>query len=389
MQLRCGAGTAGELTGVLGELNPRRIALVTDPGLPRAHAAHVLRLLGAAAPTAVLWPQLPTGGGAGLPAVPDDALVVAFGGSRVMAAAGRALRADGTRPPLVRLPTTLRAMSDSALSVADGTGGPGAAPLLVRIQAEFLDTLPPRALRAGLSPLLRTVLAVVPGSAARVAARLRPGGGYGPEVLLSFVSLCVEARSALCLHDPLERGPAAAFRYGEGVARAVAGLSPGIPYGEALAAGLRASAAVARALGLLSAADEAAHEDLLARAGAARTLPGGIEPGRVAAAVTGGGRSAPMVLLRGPGEPYAHGGGLFTEVGADLLHEALAALAPARRVPGPDRDRERIAAPRGRDGGRTRLGGASASRADGASAPLADGTSTPLADRASAPFPRL
>ncbi|MCX5380590.1 hypothetical protein [Streptomyces sp. NBC_00091] len=356
VQIRYGDGSAGELPGILRELGPGRIALVTGPGLPREHAARVLRLLGAAAPTGVLWPD-----GGGPLVVPDGALVVALGGTRVIAAAGRARCADGTRPALVRLPTTLRAMSDTALSVA-GPGGRISAPILVRIQLEFLATLAPQALRAGLSPLLRTVLAVVPASAERVASRLRPGGGYDPGTLASFVSLCLEARAALACHDPLERGPAAALRYGDTVARALRSLAgPDLRHGDALALGLRAAAGVSRRSGLLDPADEAAHEDLLDRAGAARALPGGILPRELAAAVTGGRDQARMVLLRGPGDPYAHHGGLLTPVAADVLEAALAQLVPAgRRVPGPDRDRARIQVPGGRDSGRPTVDGPSA-----------------------------
>lgn len=354
VQIRCGDGSADELPDVLRDLAPGRIALVTDPGLPRGHAAGVLRLLGAAAPSGVLWPE-----GDGPLVVPDGAVAVALGGSRVIEAADRARYADGTRPALVRLPTTLRAMTDTALSPA-GAGGRPAAPALLRIQLEFLATVPPHRVPAGLGPLLRTVLAVVPASAARVASRLLPGGGYDPQTLASFVSLCLEARAALGSHDPLGRGPAAALRYGEPVARAVRGLAgPDLPYGDALALGLRTAAAVSRRRGLLGPADEAAHEDLLTRAGAARTLPAGIRPSELAAAVTGGRDEARMVLLRGLGDPYAHHGSLLAPVAADVLEAALTELVPAGRpAPVPDPDRSRVRVPGGRDGGLPAPGGA-------------------------------
>ncbi|MFD0354709.1 hypothetical protein ACFVHW_13385 [Streptomyces sp. NPDC127110] len=358
VRIRCGDGPPDGLPDVLRDLAPGRIALVTDPGLPREHAARALRLLGSAAPTAVLWPD-----GDGPLVVPDGALAVALGGSRVTEAADRARYPDGTRPALVRLPTTLRAMTDTALSVA-GPAGRLAAPALVLIDLEYLATLPPHRLRAGLAPLLRTVLAVVPASAGRVASRLRPGGGYDPQTLASYVSLCLEARAVLCSHDPLGHGPAAALRYGEPVARAVRGLAgPGLPYGDALALGLRAAAAVARRRGLLGPADEAAHAELLARAGAARTLPRGVRPRAVAEAVTGGRGEARMVLLRGLGEPYAHHGSLLAPVRAEDLEAALAELVPAgRRIPVPDRDRDRdrtpVSVPGGRVAGLPAPGGA-------------------------------
>ncbi|MFG2873513.1 hypothetical protein ACGFYU_00520 [Streptomyces sp. NPDC048337] len=328
VQVRYGGGSMDELTGILWASAPSRIALVTDPALPGAHAARVLRLLGDAAPTGILWPG-PGGDGGGRPRVRPGTVVVALGGSRVMAAADRILCRDGARPAVVRLPTTLRAMADTALSVA-GTSGRPAAPVLVRVQLEFLRTLPARAVRAGLSVPVRQVLAVVPASAGQVAFRMRPDGRYDPVVLASLIALCVQARSALVCHDPLERGPGSALRYGDTVARAVRG--PGVErmrYGDALALGLRVTARAARLEGLLSPADEAAHADLLDRAGAARTLPEGVLAQDVLGALTRGRESVDMVLLRRLGEPHAHRGRLLTPVGADVLAAALAAVTPS------------------------------------------------------------
>ncbi|MCX5192565.1 hypothetical protein OOK31_01445 [Streptomyces sp. NBC_00249] len=331
VQVRCGGGSMDELARLLRAAGPERIVLVTDPALPRAHGARVLRLLDAAAPTGVLWPYLsgPDARGAGPLVAADGALVVALGGTRVMAASGRVRYGDGGRPPLVRLPTTLRAMSDTALSVAGGPGRTVPAPaVLVRAQLEFLRTLSPGAVRAGVVTVVRDVLAAVPASAGQVGFRLRPDGRYDPATLASFIALSVEARAVLGCHDPGGRGPAAAFRYGEQVARAVPGPGAGgIPYGDALALGLRVAARAARLSGLMDAADEAAHAELLDRAGAVRTLPSGIRPYEVLDRLLRGRESAPMVLLRGLGEPYAHHGRLLAPVGREVLEAALGSVA--------------------------------------------------------------
>ncbi|MCB5167757.1 hypothetical protein LG634_23360 [Streptomyces bambusae] len=326
VQIRHGSAHSDELTRSLREFGPERIVLVTGPGLPRRAAARVLRQLGEAAPTSLLWP----GPRAAAPPVPDGALVAALGGTCVLAAADRLRRADGTRPPVVRLPTTLRAMADTALTV---TGG---APVLVRTDLEFLETLPPRALRAGLGLPVRTVLAVVPASAGQVAARLRTDGRYEPAALAGLLALCTEARSVLVRYDPLEQGPAAALHYGDALARALCSSAPvPMPYGEALALGLRVAARAARLAGLLPEAGEALHTDLLDRAGAVRFLPPGADPDAAVRILTAGREHAGLVLLDRPGEPHVHRGALATPVAAGLLAAALRAVVAAPQVPAP------------------------------------------------------
>ncbi|MDK9500325.1 hypothetical protein QEZ40_005956, partial [Streptomyces katrae] len=87
----------------------------------------------------------------------------------------------------------------------------------------------------------------------------------------------------------------------------------------------------------------------------------GIRPQPLAAAATGGGEEARMVLLRGLGDPYAHHGSLLSPVSAEELEAALSELVPAgRRIPVPDRDpdRARIRVPAGLDAGLPATGGA-------------------------------
>ncbi|MBW5484671.1 3-dehydroquinate synthase family protein [Streptomyces bambusae] len=352
-------GSLAELTEVVRGLGHPRTVLLTHPALPTRHVALVLRHLGAAAPADVLWPARPEGhvgrparssgpsrrsdlsrpgrdgarrAGAG-PVVPDGSLVVALGGTRTLAAAGRVRRADGTRPPVLRLPTTLRAMTDSALSVA-GDGNGCAAPVLVRVQLEFLETLPARDVCAGLSAPAAVVLAVVPASREQVAARLRRDGRYDPAVLASFVVLSVQARAALLCYDPQEDGPGAAFGYGRAVARALrAEPDADLRHGAAEALGIRVAARVSRLAGLLDAEGERAHADLLDRAGLPRSLPPRVSVESVLDALVGDGAGAGLVLLDRLGQPHVHRGRLVTPVDAGLLRAGLATIAPQPAAP--------------------------------------------------------
>ncbi|MFI1252255.1 hypothetical protein ACH4U6_00410 [Streptomyces netropsis] len=326
VQVRCGDDSFSELARIAAEPTPDAFVLVTERTLPRAHIARVLRHLGTAAPTCVRWL---TGQD-----VPDRAaptpgsVIVALGGTRVIDAAGRlAARTEG-RPRLVYLPTTLRAMSDSALSLV-GPTGPRPAPLLVRIQLDFLQTLTPDAVRSGLSALVRNVLAVSPAFHDRVADRLRPDARYDTGTLASFIALCLEVRATLLHYDPLEQGPATAFHYGRTVADVLRGLGADAPrYGEATALGMLVAARVARLSGLLDEEGERAHRELVARWGVPMELPATVTADDVLAALrrTASPGRPTLVLLDRLGEPHTAGGHLAAEVGEDVLRAGIDAI---------------------------------------------------------------
>ncbi|UQI46385.1 hypothetical protein M1P56_19545 [Streptomyces sp. HU2014] len=328
VQMRHGDGSWAELTRVAAALGAEEFPLVTERGVPRAHIARVLRHLGACAPTRLLWT---TGGGVpeGTRVAPG-AVVVALGGTRVIEAAADFAGRGGGRSRLVLMPTTSRAMADTALSLVGADGRPRTAPVLVRAQLEFLRTLPAAEVRGGLAPLIRNVLAVRPGSYGSVASRLRPSGRYAPEVLASFLALCAECRATAVCYDPLEQGPARALSYGRTVADALRAEAGGaLPAGDAAAPGMLVAARVAVEAGLLDPAAERAHRDLIARWGAPPRLPGPFPADRVVERVLAGAEGGAMVLLDDLGRPHMGRGGMLTAVGRPLLRTGLAAVAPA------------------------------------------------------------
>ncbi|SPE61864.1 2-deoxy-scyllo-inosose synthase [Streptomyces netropsis] len=337
VQVRHGDDSWSELARIAAEPAPDAFVIVTERTLPRAHIARVLHHLGTAAPTCVRWLT-----GQDVPdcaALTPGSVIVALGGTRVIDAAGRLAARTGGRHRLVYLPTTLRAMSDSALSLV-GPTGPRPAPVLVRVQLDFLTTLSPAALRSGLSALVRNVLAVSPAFHDRVAGRLCPDARYDPETLASFIALSLEVRATLMIYDPLEQGPAMAFHYGRTVADALRGLGADAPrYGEASALGMLVAARVARLSGLLDEEGERAHRDLVARWGVPMELPATVTADDVLVALRRGaapgmpsprGTAAPgrpaLVLLDRLGEPHIEGGHLAARVGEDLLRAGLDAI---------------------------------------------------------------
>ncbi|MBH1938908.1 hypothetical protein I5Q34_32405 [Streptomyces sp. AV19] len=314
VQIRAGEESWDELTRTVAALGAEHVLLVTGPGVPAAHTDRVLRHLRRAAPVR------PVPAASDIPA-DDGTLVVGLGGTGVLDAVGR-LATPGGRGPVL-LPTTLPAMTDTALSMA----GHRPTPLLVRAQLEFLDTLAPGAVRPGLYALVRNVLAVCPGSYDQVCARLRPDGRYGRAGLASFIALCVDARTTLTCYDPREEGPAAALRYGHAVADLLRPLGVGaLRYGDAVALGLLVAARCARHLGTLDAADEEAHRRLLDRWGAPTVLPSPVTTDDVLRAAPGG--TAALVLLDGLGQPHVSRGRTVTDVDTALLRTGLDAVAP-------------------------------------------------------------
>ncbi|MEV0171367.1 hypothetical protein AB0I00_09615 [Streptomyces sp. NPDC050803] len=359
VQIRAGDAAWNELGRVTAQLAAESFVIYVDEGVPRPHAAQVLQQLGLSAPTHVVRDP------ATAPITPDS-VVVGLGGTRAMEGAAR-LAGPGSRPLL--LPTTLTAMTDTALTLV----GRDSAPRLVRAHLDTLRTLPPAAVRAGLAALVRGVLAVSPAFYDTVASRLVPEASYDLATLASFVALSVEIRSTLTVYDPLEQGAAAALRYGDPVTRALRALG----HRDAAAVGLAVAARIAVRAGLLDADAERAHRELIGRWGARTTLPASL--GADAARDATGLRPVGMVLLDGLGRPHVTRSGPLTEVAPELLAEELAAagaLPRARsgemRVPA-DRDNgsrgDAIRPGHGRNTGLMRPGRRDAEREKGAKAP--------------------
>ncbi|MEU5431991.1 hypothetical protein AB0G73_01280 [Streptomyces sp. NPDC020719] len=361
LQVRAGAASWGELTGIARQLDAERFLLVSEPGVPAAHADRVLHHLGAAAPTRMVRACDAIAFGAD--DIPPDAVIVALGGTSVLDAAVRPA-AHTRRGPLL-LPTTLPAVLDTALSLV-GPAGPRRVPVLVRAQLEFLDTLAPNAVRPGLYALVRNVLSVCPAAYDQVGARLRPDGRYDTGELASFIALCADVRAALTCYDPLEDGPAGVLRYGHAVADALRALGVGaLRYGDAVAQGLLVAARCARRMGLLDASGEAAHQELLERWGAPGLLPAPVTARDVLRALRHAANGSEdhtvaMVLLDALGEPHVTAGRTVTPVGEDVLRAALGGAATDHVVAPPRRPGS------GRETGRDTVGtGASCARGTG------------------------
>ncbi|QGV82132.1 3-dehydroquinate synthase family protein [Streptomyces ficellus] len=340
--VRGGEDTWPELTGIATDLAPDAFWLVTDEGLPREHTAAVLGALSPAAATRVLRAPAPDAAWDVTPA--PDTVVVAVGGSGVIEAAARLATRPARPARLILVPTTPRAMTDTALTL-EHPATHGLAPTLVWAQLDLLRTLPPDELRTGLAATVRNVLAVSPSFYDTAAALLRPDvTGFDTRLMARVVALNADIRATLMYYDPSEQGPAMAFSYGRTVADALLAAGAGLSEGDAAALGMLVAARAAVLLGLLDPAAERAHHEMIARWGAPRELPAPLTPDTVAAVVRRGAAPGPvpapdagparMVLLDGLGAPHVVRGRMLTEVDDDVLRPALDAIAT--RAPAPD-----------------------------------------------------
>jgi 3-dehydroquinate synthetase len=342
---------------LLADLDADRFILITDKKVPARQVARMRDRLTAVAPCTVqaVPPGEHTKTLTGLMDLADAALqagmthrsvVVAFGGDRASTVAGllAALLYQGIR--LVQIPTTLLAMSDSALSLTQSVYSKEGkrllrtfhAPQFVWADLNYARSLPATEIRSALCEMIKIVLAIVPARFDWAAARLRPDAHYTTWELASFLAFCIDSRQRVVAGDPYETGQALALEYGHTIGHASELLVPGgISHGLATGVGLLAAARVAGELGYLPASDQHAHRVLLERAGAPAVLPYRVpakdfldllheddgpgqrqaRPGTIA-----------MVLLDRLGSPHRAGGTCFASVPDRTAARAITGVMP-------------------------------------------------------------
>ncbi|MFM1823061.1 MAG: shikimate kinase/3-dehydroquinate synthase [Planctomycetota bacterium] len=214
-------------------------------------------------------------------------LVVAVGGGLVGDLAGFAAATYLRGVAFVQVPTTLLAMVDAAiggktginLPLPDGGLGKNLAgafwqPRLTVADPDALATLPVRELRAGLAECAKHAVLAGGGRWAQLvrdAAGLREGDAAALDRL---VPSSAEVKAAIVARDPLEKGERALLNLGHTFGHAIETL-PEIEllHGEAVAIGLAAACATARAGGLLAPGTAVEIVGLLGDLGLPTTLP--------------------------------------------------------------------------------------------------------------------
>ncbi|MFY1653187.1 2-deoxy-scyllo-inosose synthase [Solwaraspora sp. WMMB762] len=272
-------------------------------------------------------------------------VVVAVGGGVIGNIAGlmAALLFRGIR--LVHIPTSLIAMSDSVLSLKQAVNASAGKNLIgtfyppecVLADAAMLRSLPFRETVSGLCEVVKNSLAVRPSMVEMLRASLRRDGNYDNETMYRIISESILAKASVTIDDMHECRAGLVLEYGHTVGHAIEYTAAGeISHGQAIGLGMLVAAEVSRRLGHLDDETVALHRELLARAGAAVTVPAHVDLDEVMHRLRFDNKrgylsdlaeSSAMVLLRGLGEPLWHDGRPLVPVPMKLIGEVIGELA--------------------------------------------------------------
>jgi 3-dehydroquinate synthetase len=277
----------------LGQLYPDRVILIAEEALP----VHLTEGMATRLRTLVPCTVLTFAGGEGgknlsavhhlLDAAIDagatrSSVIVALGGGLAGNVAGLMAGLCLRGLPLVHVPTTFLAQSDSVLSLKQGVNGAHGknhaglfkAPVFVWSHLPFLESLPAREIRAALCEVAKNALAIKPDQIPELFSIFRPQARYSQAQLARLIELCIEAKTAIMANDALEKHEAVSLEYGHTVGHAIELAAKGaITHGEAIGMGMLAEGDIARRMGMLEASDFRMHLDLLRANGSPLAIP--------------------------------------------------------------------------------------------------------------------
>lgn len=206
------------------------------------------------------------------------AFVAIVGGGAVLDAAGYAAATTHRGMRVIRVPTTVLAQNDSGVGVKNGINAFGlknflgtfAPPFAVLSDADFLDTLSPRDLRAGIAEAVKVALIRdrlffewLDGQAAALSR-------FEPDAMATMIARAAELHMTHIATggDPFEMGTARPLDFGHWCAHKLESLTDhALRHGEAVAIGLALDSIYSAEVGLLSSQDAQAVVSLLARLG--------------------------------------------------------------------------------------------------------------------------
>jgi 3-dehydroquinate synthase len=274
---------------------------------------------------------------------------IALGGGVVGDLAGFVAATYMRGVPFAQLPTTLLAQVDSSVGGKTGVDLPqgknlvGAfhQPCLVVADVRTLATLPRREVRAGLAEVIKYGLILDANlfadlarqfDASRAVARdapaeslsFAPGRALPWSAVSSWVQRSCELKGYVVKEDVYETGRRAILNFGHTFGHAFEALLGyrRLRHGEAVSIGMVTAARLSHRLGLLTAADVARIERLLAMAGLPTAVPGDLTPDPLLASMQHDKKAARgrlrFVLLRRIGEAW-----VTPEVPLELVREVL------------------------------------------------------------------
>lgn len=209
--------------------------------------------------------------------------VVAVGGGALLDAAGFAAATVRRGLPWLAVPTTVVGMADASVGGKVAINHPKGKnllgtfhpPGLVLADVDYLTTLDPRDLTAGLAEIYKAARVADPD----LLERLRRGPPDGPEAWTDALARSVTVKARIVEADERDHGVRRSLNFGHTVGHALERLlgNEAMRHGEAVAIGMGVAARIARARGLMDGrACERLAEDL-ARLGLPTTLGVGLD----------------------------------------------------------------------------------------------------------------
>ena len=345
-----GDGAADKLPGILGELAPDRVFVVSDPHVFDLYGAFLVQLLGPRfAPEVVLIPE-----GENEKKLENletlceelfdrgatrSSVVVPFGGGVVLNVGGLAAGLVYRGIRFVHVPTTLMAQSDVIISNKQGINFAGgknrlglfASPAASLCDPRFFATESKRQLRAALVEYAKNAV-LLGGAHYDNALEAFSGDPLSGAALRRVLRLSLEQKFEIARLDPGERAYGLVLEYGHTVGHAAEYLSQGrLLHGEAVFHGMMVAGRVANMLGILPDAELAKQRALLDRVGAVPPIPADISVGQIVQAARRDNKkrdhNLAFILMDAVGQPHRtrteRGESVLTPVPEEALRQAL------------------------------------------------------------------
>ena len=198
-------------------------------------------------------------------------IIVAIGGGVVGNVVGMVAGLAFRGIPLVHIPTTIVAATDSILSLKQAVNtkygknlaGLYYCPNAVLMSNIFFKTLPMREYHAGLAETVKNLLAIIPVEIPNFMNRIKELS-YSFEDLKYIFEISLEAKQKVLINDKYEKKSGLVLEYGHTIGHAIEVVTEGkVRHGEAISFGMLVAAEISNEFGFLNNEEVEMHYELL------------------------------------------------------------------------------------------------------------------------------
>ena len=347
MPIHFGDGALDLLPGLLQELSPDKVFVVSDPHVFDLYGAFLIQLLSSRfAPEVVLIPEGENEKKlSNLETLCEElfdrgatksSVVVNFGGGVVLNVGGMAASLVYRGIRFVHVPTTLMSQSDVIVSNKQGVNfangknrlGLFSKPVSAFADPRFFATELPRQLRASLVEYCKNAILLGGEHYDTAAVYFQDRNMLSPTKLRQLLKYSLQQKFEIAKQDPTERGFGLVLEYGHTVGHAVEFLSQGrVLHGEAVYHGMRVAGRLANILGIFPDAEFAKQTSLLNNLSDIPGIPADISVGQILQAVQRDNKKRDkglaFILMQAIGKPNRRGESVLTPVPEEALQQVL------------------------------------------------------------------